>query len=55
LTCPGWFGNNEDLADVVVRTLQRVDGIQTTETLIAFCAYSRMDLEGVFSLGLSRK
>jgi DNA-binding Lrp family transcriptional regulator len=46
---------NEDLADVVTKRLQRVDGIQTTETLIAFRAYSRVDLEGVFSLGFERK
>lgn len=46
--------NNEDLADVVTKKLQKVDGIETTETLIAFRAYSRMDLEGVFSLGFPR-
>jgi len=46
---------NEDLADVVTKRLQRVDGIQTTETLIAFRAYSKMDLDGVFSLGFERK
>jgi DNA-binding Lrp family transcriptional regulator len=46
--------NNEDLADVVTKKLQRVDGIQTTETLIAFRAYSRVDLEGVFSIGFPR-
>jgi DNA-binding Lrp family transcriptional regulator len=46
--------DNEDLADVVTKKLQRVDGIQTTETLIAFRAYSRMDLEGVFSLGFAK-
>jgi DNA-binding Lrp family transcriptional regulator len=46
--------NNEDLADVVTKKLQRVEGIQSTETLIAFRAYSRVDLEGVFSLGFTR-
>ena len=46
---------NEDLADVVTNKLQRVDGIQSTETLIAFRAYSRLDLDGVFSLGFERK
>ena len=45
---------NEELADVVTKKLQRVDGIQTTETLIAFRAYSRLDLEGVFSLGFEK-
>ena len=46
---------NEALADVVTKKLQRVDGIETTETLIAFRAYSRMDLEGVFSLGFEKR
>ena len=46
---------NEDLADVVTKKLQRVDGIQSTETLIAFRAYSKIDLDGVFSLGFERK
>jgi DNA-binding Lrp family transcriptional regulator len=47
--------SNEALADVVTKKLQRVDGIETTETLIAFRAYSRMDLEGVFSLGFDKR
>ena len=46
--------SNEALADVVTTKLQRVDGIETTETLIAFRAYSRVDLEGVFSLGFEK-
>jgi DNA-binding Lrp family transcriptional regulator len=46
--------SNEALADVVTKKLQRVDGIETTETLIAFRAYSRVDLEGVFSLGFEK-
>ena len=46
---------NEDLADVVTKQLQRVEGIQSTETLIAFRAYSKLDLDGVFSLGFERK
>jgi len=43
---------NEDLADIVTTRMHRVDGIESTETLIAFRAYSRLDLEGVFSIGL---
>ena len=43
---------DEALADVVTTKLQRVEGIETTETLIAFRAYSRHDLESAFSLGL---
>jgi len=43
---------NEDLADIVTTGMQNIDGIESTETLIAFRAYSRVDLEGVFSIGL---
>jgi hypothetical protein len=43
------------LADVVTKQLQRVDGIESTETLIAFRAYSKLDLDGVFSAGFERK
>ena len=42
---------NEDLADIVTTRMQKIEGIESTETLIAFRAYSRVDLEGVFSLG----
>jgi DNA-binding Lrp family transcriptional regulator len=44
--------SNEELADIVTNRMQRIDGIESTETLIAFRAYSRVDLEGVFSLGM---
>jgi DNA-binding Lrp family transcriptional regulator len=43
---------NEDLADLVTRSLATVDGIASTETLIAFRAYSRFDLERMFSIGM---
>jgi len=43
--------SNDELADVVTNEMQRIEGIESTETLIAFRAYSRVDLEGVFSLG----
>ena len=43
---------NEELADVVTNRMQRIDGIENTETLISFRAYSRVDLEGVFSIGM---
>ena len=44
---------NEDLADIITTRMQKIDGIDSTETLIAFRAYSRVDLEGVFSIGLT--
>ena len=40
--------SNDELADVVTNQMQRIEGIESTETLIAFRAYSRVDLEGVF-------
>jgi DNA-binding Lrp family transcriptional regulator len=41
----------EDLADLVTTRMLKVPGIANTETLIAFRAYSRHDLEAAFSLG----
>ena len=43
---------NEDLADLVTRQLANLAGIRQTETLIAFRAYSRHDLDAMFSLGM---
>ncbi len=42
---------NEDLADLVTDRMVKLDGIRETETLIAFRAYSRTDIEAGFSLG----
>jgi len=44
---------NEQLADLVTSHMLKLQGIQHTETLIAFRAYSRHDLEAAFSLGSS--
>lgn len=41
---------NDDLADLVTETLGGVDGIEHTETMLAFRVYSRHDLEAIFSL-----
>ena len=43
---------HEELAQVIPGRLNRVDGVVSTETHIAFRAYSRHDLEAAFSLGL---
>lgn len=43
---------HEELADVIAGRLNKVDGILSTQTLIAFQAYSRHDLESTFSLGI---
>lgn len=42
---------HEQIADVVADRLNKVDGILATETHVAFRAYSRHDLESVFSIG----
>lgn len=42
---------HEQLAGVIAGELNKVDGVLSTQTLIAFQAYSRHDLEAAFSLG----
>ncbi len=42
---------NEQMADLVTNQMLKVKGIQKTETLIAFRAFSKHDLESMFSLG----
>lgn len=42
----------DDLADVIPGRLNKLDGIVTTETHIAFRTYSQHDLEAAFALGL---
>lgn len=44
--------DHERLADVVTGDIRAVDGVAQTETMIAFRAYSRHDLEQMFSVGL---
>ncbi len=43
--------NHDDVAELIPEHLNKVDGISSTETHIAFRAYSRHDLEAAFSLG----
>jgi DNA-binding Lrp family transcriptional regulator len=43
---------NEDLADVISDKMRHLEGIVETETMIAFRAYSRRELEAGFELGL---
>ena len=43
---------HEDVAEVVADQLNKVPGVTSTETHIAFRAYSRHDLESAFALGL---
>jgi DNA-binding Lrp family transcriptional regulator len=43
--------DHEKLADVVAGQVQNVPGITATNTLIAFRAYSRRDLESMWDIG----
>jgi DNA-binding Lrp family transcriptional regulator len=44
---------HDELANVIPGRLNKVPGITTTETHIAFRTYSRHDLEAAFSIGLA--
>jgi DNA-binding Lrp family transcriptional regulator len=46
---------NAELAKLATETLAQMDGIVETETLIAFQAHSRHDLEAMFSIGLEEQ
>lgn len=43
--------NNDGLADLVTQRMAALPGIRQTETMLAFRAYSRHDIEGMFSIG----
>ncbi len=43
--------NHEQLADVVTGTISTLPGVSRTQTMVAFQAYSRHDLEALFSVG----
>lgn len=42
---------HDELADVIAGAINKVDGVRSTTTHIAFRAYSRHDLEAAFALG----
>ena len=42
---------NEALAELVTNHLQKIQGIEQTNTMLAFKAYSRHDLDAMFSMG----
>ena len=42
--------NNDQLAALVTNHLLQLDGLEKTQTLLAFKAYSRHDLEAMFSM-----
>lgn len=41
---------NDDVAELVTRRLGSIEGIEKTDTMLAFKAYSRHDLESMFSI-----
>jgi DNA-binding Lrp family transcriptional regulator len=43
--------HHDDLAGVIADRLSKVDGVVSTDSHVAFQAYSRHDLEAAFSLG----
>ncbi|MEU6268718.1 Lrp/AsnC family transcriptional regulator [Saccharopolyspora shandongensis] len=43
---------HEDLAEIVPGRINKVEGVLSTDTHIAFRSYSRKDTEAAFSIGL---
>jgi len=43
--------SNDALAATVTEAIAEIDGIEHTETMLAFRTYSRHDLEEMFSIG----
>jgi len=46
---------HDDLANVVTHELTKLEGIQRTQTMVAFQQFSAHDLEAMFGLGLEDK
>ena len=42
---------HEQLADVVTHGIAKLDGVVKTQTMVAFEAFSKHDLEALFSVG----
>ena len=45
------LNRHEDLADIVTGKLAALPGVVKTQTMVAFEAFSRHDLESLFSVG----
>jgi len=43
--------SNDDLANLVTKNMITIDAIVKSETMLAFKAFSRHDLEAMFSIG----
>jgi len=46
---------HDELAQVVTQRLTQLDGIEKTQTMVAFQQFSAHDLEAMFGLGLEDK
>ena len=44
--------DNDHLVDIVTNHMRKVSGILSTETMLAFQAFSQHDLDSMFSIGL---
>ncbi len=44
--------DNEALSELVTDKLAQIEPIEKTETMLAFRAYSKLDLEAMFEVGL---
>ena len=44
--------SNDDLANLVTKKLLSIDSILKSETMLAFKAFSRHDLEAMFTVGM---
>ncbi len=42
--------SNDELAEMVTNRFTGIDGIETTDTMLAFKTYSKHDLESMFSV-----
>ena len=47
--------SNEELSDLVTNHLLKINAILKTETMLAFQAFSKYDLDAMFSIGLEEK
>ena len=45
--------DDEQIASLVTDQLLQAEGLQSSETLIAFRTYSKHDLDGLFSVGMN--
>jgi DNA-binding Lrp family transcriptional regulator len=49
--CIVQVARHEDLATVITGSIATLAGVQKTQTMVAFEAFSRHDLESMFSIG----